>query len=226
MVISSLVAMVDSVDIFISSKIGMMYLLLVMGGCLGVRGVVMKHYDDCDVLCSNMSSRETVDVRTCIGMCDRMMDAHEHGIRRVVKQELLSGEIRVDNCGDRKDARLMGDVDLRTLEIDTRYIVDTLNSIEKTENKISKDNTTILVLEAVIIVIYILKPCLMYFIQARYKAEAPHDGCRGGAVDGGKSGDGKVLTSQDVIQAVDDIRDGFDGGGKTGSRKDVCIEFV
>ena len=212
----------------------MLYLLLKLCICTRPK-VTQKHYIECDMLCRNTSAHEPLNYDICVSMCDRMMEVKEYGIRNAVKSELLSGDMKVDNCGDRKDMQLMSDIGLRTLEIDTRYIIELLNDIEKTESKISKDNSIILILEAAIIVIYILKPCLMYFIQARFKAEAPHDGCRGGDVkDEGKNS--SVLGVQDVIQAVDDIKDGFDAGsGKVSGKKvsskvfskvPACIEFV
>ena len=169
--------------------------------------LIDKHYVECDIVCNNMSRYEALNLDVCVSMCDRMMKYHEQGIRSELLSELsaerqrMLDEIaggRVDNCSPDMSKMDLLEYKLKSTEIDTKYIAQMLNDLTKSSEKNNHDTTVVMILEVVVIVIYLLKPCVMYFIQAKYHADKPHDGCRG--VDDRNCGTDTNKGSVDVQQ--------------------------
>ena len=185
-----------------------------------------KHYLECDVVCKNMSEKSVFNMNICIEMCDKMMTYHEQGIRAEILRELdaersrllsedctekrdVDGNVLADNCSPSMTKEEILEYRLKSAEIDTKYIVQLINDIKKDSEKVNKNSNITMILEGVIIVVYLLKPCVMYFIQAKYKAERPHPECRG---------EKKVLTEQDVVESVEMVpEDVFTGNNREGT---------
>jgi hypothetical protein len=134
-----------------------------------------------------MSRTEVVNVDVCVRMCDKILNHHANDIRTELMSEFMDERKRlinelsvkpVDNCSPEMSKSDLLEYRLKSAEIDTKYITQVLNDLVKTSEKNNHDTTIVLILEVVVIVIYLLKPCIMYFIQAKYRAEKPHDGCR------------------------------------------------
>lgn len=68
-----------------------------------------------------------------------------------------------------------------------------LSSIEKQ----ASSNVPVLVLQGVTLTIMLLKPVLMYWIQAKYKAPPPHESIR--AVEGESEGSSARMESVNVV---------------------------
>ena len=81
-----------------------------------------------------------------------------------------------------------------------------LSSIEKQ----ASSNVPVLVLQGVTLTIMLLKPVLMYWIQAKYKAPPPHDSIR--CVEGESEGSARM----ESVNVVDES--GCCGGRKSGGK--------
>ena len=160
---------------------------------------------DCEQICARTNSTENDGYNTelCIRMCVKMMDS----IRSMKALKLLTNyEDPETNCAERfMNEREVLEMKLKSSEIDNKYIIERLNDLYNKSEKNSSDTVIVMCLEGVIIIMYLMKPVIMYFIQARYNAPAPHDGCR------------NVLTEEDVIEAVEKVES---------ENKGVRIEFV
>lgn len=63
----------------------------------------------------------------------------------------------------------------------------------------SGNNNTVMIIECVILGIIILKPILMYWIQAKYKADPPHESIRNNEI-----GEMNEMNEDDVKNMNDD----------------------
>ena len=70
----------------------------------------------------------------------------------------------------------------------------------------SGNNNTVMIIECVILGIIILKPILMYWIQAKYKADPPHESLRNNEIGGiegiDRNEDDVKITNEDKASEV------------------------
>jgi hypothetical protein len=148
-----------------------------------------------------------------------MMNAYANDMRNELMMEMMSERDkllnetpdRVDNCSPDMSKSEMLEYRLKSAEIDTKYIAQLLNNLSKASEKTNQDTMIIMILECGMIMLYLMKPVVMYWIQAKYHADKPHDGCR------------NVLTEKDVIEECEKTEMFADEPDKN---KQVNIEFV
>ena len=156
---------------------------------------------ECKQICNRMKevggnvNKTEYSEELCESMCVRMLSMNGGLLEEIVREEpklLTNCEDPESNCAEMyMNTEEVIKNKLKSAEIDSKYIIERLNELKVKSDKNATDSLIIMALEAVILVIYLMKPVIMYFIQAKYNAPAPHDGCR------------EVFTEADVIEAVE-----------------------
>lgn len=154
--------------------------------------VICSFNNECDELCSNVcSSLENkttpININICMTSCQKVCSKRSGKIYMFEEPDVVntceseSNEDATSNC--EINLNQLSFNDLKTLykntlsmktqqtSFDTSDIKDLLQSLSSSTKK---DNTTLIILESVVLALFICKPILMYYIQAKYKADAPH----------------------------------------------------
>lgn len=158
---------------------------------------------ECKQICNRMNDAggnvngSEYSEELCVSMCVRMLSMKSELLEEKSRREpelLTNCEVPESNCAENSmSTDEIVKMKLKSAEIDSKYIISRIDELKMQSDKNSTESLIVMALEALILVLYLMKPVVMYFIQAKYNAPAPHDGCR------------RVLDESDIIEAVDKL---------------------